>query len=275
MEALHDVVKAGKARYIGASSMFAWQFAQALYVADCNGWTRFVSMQNHYNLIYREEEREMIPLCQDQGIGMIPWSPLARGFLAGNRNKQGGETTRAKTDEYAKQMYYQDDDFAIADRLAEVAKAKRASQYAGGARLDSFKARPSLRRSSARASRIISTKPWRARCQANRGGNQAAGRALQAASRFWATPSLRPLLRLFPGIKRKSARSAHDTLAALPASCPVRLHVVNHMCDQAAHFAHFSFAETARGDGRTAKRMPLGFSGGLVSNGMAFLFAVM
>lgn len=125
VEALHDVVKAGKARYVGASSMFAWQFAKALSTADLNGWTRFVSMQNHYNLIYREEEREMLPLCRDQGIGVIPWSPLARGFLAGNRNKQGGETTRAKTDDYAKQLYYQDDDFAIADRLSEVAEARK------------------------------------------------------------------------------------------------------------------------------------------------------
>lgn len=125
MESLHDVVKAGKARYIGASSMFAWQFAKALYTADLHGWTRFVSMQNHYNLIYREEEREMIPLCVDQGIGVIPWSPLARGFLAGNRNQQGGgETSRAKTDDYAKQMYYGPNDFAIADRLTEVAQAR-------------------------------------------------------------------------------------------------------------------------------------------------------
>jgi len=123
MEALHDVVKAGKARYIGASSMFAWQFAKCLHVCDLNGWTRFVSMQNHYNLIYREEEREMLPLCRDQGIGVIPWSPLARGFLAGNRDKQGGETVRSKTDDYAKGMYYQDDDFRVADRLTEVAKA--------------------------------------------------------------------------------------------------------------------------------------------------------
>ena len=122
LEALHDVVKAGKARYIGASSMFAWQFAQSLYMADLHNWTRFVSMQNHYNLIYREEEREMIPLCIDQGIGLIPWSPLARGFLAGNRDKQGGATTRAKTDDYAKQLYYQDDDFAVADRVSEIAK---------------------------------------------------------------------------------------------------------------------------------------------------------
>ncbi len=124
MEALHDVVKAGKARYIGASSMFAWQFAQALHVCELNGWTKFVSMQNHYNLIYREEEREMNPLCRDQGIGLIPWSPLARGFLAGNRDKSGGPTSRAKTDKYAKDMYYQDDDFAVAERLTEVAKAR-------------------------------------------------------------------------------------------------------------------------------------------------------
>jgi aryl-alcohol dehydrogenase (NADP+) len=125
MEALHDVVKAGKARYIGASSMFAWQFAKSLYTSELGGWTKFVSMQNHYNLIYREEEREMIPLCRDRGIGLIPWSPLARGFLAGNRNREkSGETARAKTDEYAKQMYYQEDDFTVADRLSQVADAR-------------------------------------------------------------------------------------------------------------------------------------------------------
>jgi 1-deoxyxylulose-5-phosphate synthase len=127
MEALHDVVKSGKVRYIGASSMFAWQFSKALYTAKLNGWTPFVSMQNHYNLIYREEEREMMPLCEDQGIAVIPWSPLARGFLAGNRGKQGGETTRANSDDYAKSMYYQEDDFAVADRLTEVAKARGVS----------------------------------------------------------------------------------------------------------------------------------------------------
>ena len=109
LEALHDVVKAGKARYIGASSMYAWQFAKALYMADQHGWTRFVSMQNHYNLVYREEEREMIPLCLDQGVGVIPWSPLARGFLAGNRSRQEwGETLRSKTDDFAQALYYQD-----------------------------------------------------------------------------------------------------------------------------------------------------------------------
>ncbi len=125
MEALHDVVKAGKARYIGASSMFAWQFAKAQYTAQLHGWTRFVSMQNHYNLIYREEEREMIPLCMDQGIGIIPWSPLARGFLAGTRRKENwGETTRARTDGYAQSMYYRDEDFVVAERVAEMAKER-------------------------------------------------------------------------------------------------------------------------------------------------------
>ena len=125
MEALHDVVKSGRARYIGASSMFAWQFSQSLYVSELHGWTKFVSMQNHYNLIYREEEREMIPLCQDQGIAVIPWSPLARGFLAGNRSKAGGgQTTRSNSDDYARQLYYQEDDFAVAERLTQVAEKR-------------------------------------------------------------------------------------------------------------------------------------------------------
>lgn len=121
--ALNDVVRAGKARYIGASSMYAWQFAKALYTADLHGWTRFVTMQNHYNLVYREEEREMNPLCRDQGIGLIPWSPLARGFLAGNRTRdKSGETTRSKTDPFAHSLYYRDEDFKIVDRVQELAK---------------------------------------------------------------------------------------------------------------------------------------------------------
>lgn len=124
MEALHDVVKAGKARYIGASSMFSWQFAKALYVAELNGWTKFVSMQPHYNLVYREEEREMIPLCEDQKIAIIPWSPLARGLLTGKRSKERNETERAKTDAFGKKLYSEDSDFEIVDRLAEVAKQK-------------------------------------------------------------------------------------------------------------------------------------------------------
>ncbi len=121
MEALHDVVKAGKARYIGASSMFSWQFAKALYTADLHGWTRFVSMQPHYNLIYREEEREMIPFCQDQKIAVIPWSPLARGLLTGNRSKERNETLRAKTDQFGKKLYQSDLDFEIINRLTAIA----------------------------------------------------------------------------------------------------------------------------------------------------------
>ena len=125
MEALHDVVRAGKARYIGASSMFAWQFAKAQHIADSHGWTRFVSMQNHYNLVYREEEREMNPLCLDQGVGLIPWSPLARGFLAGNRQVKGeGPTKRAKSDEFAHMMYFEDGDFEVLNRAIELAQKR-------------------------------------------------------------------------------------------------------------------------------------------------------
>lgn len=123
MEALHDVVRAGKARYIGASSMYAWQFAKMQHTAEKHGWTKFVSMQNHYNLVYREEEREMNPLCMDMGVGIIPWSPLARGFLAGNRTreKQSDETSRAKTDGFAHDLYYTDADFEIVDHLKALA----------------------------------------------------------------------------------------------------------------------------------------------------------
>ena len=125
LEALNDVVRAGKARYIGASSMYAWQFAKALYTSEKHGWTKFVSMQNHYNLAYREEEREMIPLCIDQGIGLIPWSPMARGFFAGNRNREGGgETARANSDPFAKGLYFRDEDFVVAEYVADVAKER-------------------------------------------------------------------------------------------------------------------------------------------------------
>lgn len=128
LDALNDIVRSGRARYIGASSMYAWQFARALYVADRHGWTRFVSMQNHYNLIYREEEREMLPLCRAEGIGVIPWSPLARGFLAGNRSRQEwGETLRAKKDDYAQSLYYADSDFAVVDRVVALAKQRGVS----------------------------------------------------------------------------------------------------------------------------------------------------
>jgi aryl-alcohol dehydrogenase-like predicted oxidoreductase len=121
MGALHDVVRAGKARYIGASSMYAWQFAKAQYTAERRGWTTYVSMQNHYNLVYREEEREMNPLCIDQGVGLIPWSPLARGLLAGTRGR-GGEkrTERAQSDPFGDSLY-QEDDFDVVDVVQKIA----------------------------------------------------------------------------------------------------------------------------------------------------------
>lgn len=134
-EALDAVVRAGKALYVGASSMYAWQFLKMLDFQRQNGLARFVTMQNHYNLVYREEEREMIPLCLDQGVGCIPWSPLARGFLTGTRkrgdreaqgNAAGGATVRARTDEYSRNLYYRDADFDIVDRVIEVANERHA-----------------------------------------------------------------------------------------------------------------------------------------------------
>jgi aryl-alcohol dehydrogenase-like predicted oxidoreductase len=124
LEALHDVVKAGKVRYIGASSMYAWQFAKALYLADLHGWTRFVTMQNHYNLLYREEEREMIGLCASEGIGVLPWSPLARGRLA--RPWQAEATKRLETDQFGKSMYSrtEEEDRKVVDRLGEIAERR-------------------------------------------------------------------------------------------------------------------------------------------------------
>ena len=128
LEALNDIVRAGKARYIGASSMFAWQFARALHTSEKHGWTKFISMQNHYNLVYREEEREMIPLCIDQGIGLIPWSPLARGFFAGDRKRGGGgETVRSNTDPFGNSLYFREEDFTVAECVAEVARARGVS----------------------------------------------------------------------------------------------------------------------------------------------------
>lgn len=130
MEALHDLVKSGKVRYIGASSMWAWQLAKAQHTAQAHGWTSFVSMQNHYNLVYREEEREMIPLCRDMGMALIPWSPLARGFLAGNRRSddaESGQTPRARSDTYAQELYYRQADFDIVDRLSDLAVKRNQS----------------------------------------------------------------------------------------------------------------------------------------------------
>ena len=138
MEALHDVVKSGKARYLGASSMFTWQFATMQQVADRRGWTKFISMQNHYNLVYREEEREMNPYCRATGVGLVPWSPLARGFLAGNRkpgeggsaDKSGGATSRAATDEIAQKFYYREADFRVVETASELAREKGISNAA-------------------------------------------------------------------------------------------------------------------------------------------------
>jgi aryl-alcohol dehydrogenase-like predicted oxidoreductase len=122
MGALHDIVRAGKARYVGASSMYAWQFAKAQRVAERNAWSEFVSMQNHYNLLYREEEREMIPQCLDQGVGVIPWSPLARGWLTGTRSRDGEHrTVRAASDPFADELYGRPEDFDVIDRVTEVA----------------------------------------------------------------------------------------------------------------------------------------------------------
>ncbi|HEX4594354.1 MAG TPA: aldo/keto reductase [Bryobacteraceae bacterium] len=127
LDALDSLVRAGKVRYLGASSMAAWQLAKALYTAKENHWHRFVAMQNHYNLVYREDEREVIPLCMDQGLAVIPWSPLARGFLTGTRKRDGGSTARSQNDGFAKEMYYSEDDFAVVDAVADVAKQKGVS----------------------------------------------------------------------------------------------------------------------------------------------------
>ena len=128
VEALSDLVRAGKVLYLGASSMYAWQFLKMIQTQRENDLARFVTMQNHYNLVYREEEREMIPLCLSEGVGLIPWSPLARGFLAGNRkaneDKRQAETARARTDEYAHSLYYRASDFTVVDRLTEIAQAR-------------------------------------------------------------------------------------------------------------------------------------------------------
>ena len=127
LDALDSLVRAGKVRYLGASSMAAWQFSKALYTSREHGWHRFDTMQNHYNLVYREEEREMIPLCLDQKVALIPWSPLARGFLTGTRKRDGGLTTRSEVDTFAKDMYYSEDDFKVADAVADVAKKRGVS----------------------------------------------------------------------------------------------------------------------------------------------------
>ena len=161
MEALHDVVKAGKARYIGASSMYAWQFAKAQAAADAHGWTRFVSMQNHYNLVYREEEREMIPQCIDQGVAVLPWSPLARGLLAGNRTRTERLTVRANTDPFGDGLYKPE--ARLPGRRAGRRGRRRARRPERPARARvALAASPaSRRRSSARRRRSTSRMRWR------------------------------------------------------------------------------------------------------------------
>ena len=124
LHALDDIVRSGRVRYIGASSMYAWQFAKMLYLADLHGWTRFVSMQNHYNLVYREEEREMLPLCLEEGIGVIPWSPLARGLLTGSRRRGEARTLRSQNDAYGDSLYTSGNDFEVADRVEDVARER-------------------------------------------------------------------------------------------------------------------------------------------------------
>ncbi len=169
LDALSDVVKSGKALYIGASSMYAWQFAKMLYTAESRGYERFVSMQNHYNLVYREEEREMNPLCRDQGVGLIPWSPLARGFVTGNRRKEDkGETKRAKSDDFAHQMYYRDSDFTVVERVDRDREKARRAQRAG---------RPGLGAAAARRHR---TDHRRQQDEPSRGRGESARRSSSA-----------------------------------------------------------------------------------------------
>ena len=189
MEALHDVVRAGKARYIGASSMFAWQFAEAQHVADLNHWTRFVSMQPHYNLIYREEEREMIPQCIHQGVGIIPWSPLARGVLAGNRSREGERrTTRSDTDGFTDYLYSQPTDFDVVERVAEVAAERERVPGPGGAGLAAGQA--GRHRPHRRGHQAVppGRRPGRRAADADRRGGGPARGALRAPS------GARPLL---------------------------------------------------------------------------------
>ena len=192
LRALDDIVRAGKALYIGGSSMYAYQFAKMLAASDANGLARFVTMQNHYNLVYREEEREMLPLCREEGIGVIPWSPLARGFLAGNRRAQDfGETTRAKTDDYAQKMYYQPSDFAVVDRVTAIAQQRGIPNGAGGAGLGPATARRNrahYRRQQNEASRRCDCRPGR---EARSRGVEGARRAIPAAPRAGAFVMLR------------------------------------------------------------------------------------
>ena len=201
MEALHDVVRAGKARYIGASSMFSWQFAKAQYTAEAHGWTKFVSMQNHYNLIYREEEREMIPLCLDEGVGCIPWSPLARGMLAGNRTRDGGRhTTRSSTDAFTDYLYDQPTDFDVVDAAVEVAAGAGGGAGAGGHGLAARQA------GRVGAHRGVHQEEASQGCTRRRGADAVSGRGRRAGEALRAPPGPGPLLDKRAGWSGRVAR---------------------------------------------------------------------
>ncbi len=176
MEALHDVVRAGKARYLGASSMYAWQFAKMQHAAERHGWTTFVSMQNHYNLIYREEEREMLPLCLDQGVGVIPWSPLARGRLTRPWDTQ---TARSDTDEFGRSLY-RDEDQTVVEKVLAVAERRGVAPAQVGARLAARPAGGHLTDRRGHASRAPDRRDRRRRPRAHRGRGRRAGRGLRA-----------------------------------------------------------------------------------------------
>ncbi len=182
LAALDAAVKAGKVLHVGASSMFAWQLAKMLRTSDRLGLAKFVTMQNHYNLVYREEEREVNPLCRDEGLGLLPWSPLARGFLAGNRTAKGeGDTSRAKTDDFAHRLYYQEADFAVVERVTEVAARRGVPNAQVGAGVAAGAAggnRPDRRGVEAAPPR---RRPRRGRPEARRGRTPVAGGAVPAA----------------------------------------------------------------------------------------------
>ena len=182
LDALDSLVRAGKVRYLGASSMAAWQLSKALYTAKENGWHRFVSMQNHYNLVYREEERETIPLCVDQGLAVIPWSPLARGFLTGNRRRDGDATTRAAVDTFAKDMYQSEDDFADRRRGGRGRQETRRFTRPDRMRLGAAGSRRHRAHHRRHQGRAPQGRDRRGRSQADSGGNRGAGKTVSSAS---------------------------------------------------------------------------------------------
>ena len=181
LEALDSLVRAGKVRYLGASSMAAWQLSKALHTANIHGWHSFVAMQNHYNLVYREEEREMIPLCMDEGLAVIPWSPLARGFLGGSRNRDGGSTLRAEKDTFARDLYFRDDDFTVAEAVKRVAADRGVAPRAGGSGLGAAGAWNHRADCGQHKSQPVEGTHRSRRVEAHSGRDYRTGEALQAA----------------------------------------------------------------------------------------------